>query len=73
MDISPHSNDILRENVEFCRGNFSFLTFDSTGGRDGFHVLGGVEIGDIAGIEDVVDVFYHAFVDDLDLFCFVLD
>lgn len=57
--------EYLREDVELG-GRDALLGADrSTGGHDAIHLLRPVQVGHVSGVQDVVDVFQHALVDNL--------
>ena len=65
VQVSAYAREVAREDVELGRWQTLPLAVGATRRDDRVLVLDGVEVGHIAGVEDVVQVFNHGLVDHL--------
>mmetsp|Transcript_11712 Transcript_11712/g.17848 ORF Transcript_11712/g.17848 Transcript_11712/m.17848 type:complete len:936 (+) Transcript_11712:4723-7530(+) len=65
MNVALDSLQVLREHIHFVESHALLLALLFTDSEDAFKVLVLVELRNIAGVQDVVDIFKHLLVDDL--------
>ena len=65
MHITTHSNNILGEDVRLGRCDLLLLAVDATRRHDRVHLFRPVEIGDVARVQDIIDVLQERLHDDL--------